>query len=32
MKRTKKKNKVTSLEIVVTFIRNKPYYEIKYKK
>lgn len=26
------KNKVTSLEIVVTLIRNKPYYEIKYKK
>ena len=26
------KNKVTSLEIVVRMIDNKPYYEIKYKK
>ena len=26
------KNKVTSLEIIVRMINNKPYYEIKYKK
>lgn len=26
------KNKVTSLEIIVRMIDNKPYYEIKYKK
>ena len=26
------KNKVTSLEIIVRMIENKPYYEIKYKK
>lgn len=26
------KNKVTSLEIIVSMIDNKPYYEIKYKK
>ena len=26
------KNKVTSLEIIVRMIGNKPYYEIKYKK